>query len=135
MLRASRCPMERLVLVCDNAPCHSGLEEVLDEDELRGVTLLRLGPYSAPLNPIEEVWSVLNFMADLKRRLAATLTNMIETPPCGTTLTEHRMRYLETAIDAAVPSATPMLNTFNHVQRQFAACLALSEFGMGDNVM
>ena len=74
--------------------------------------------------------------AGLKRRLAATMTNIIETPPYGTTQAEHRMRYLETAIDAAVPSATPILclSTFNHVQRHFAACLALSELGMSDNV-
>lgn len=135
MLRASQCPMGRLVLVCDNAPCHSGLEEVFEEDEFRGAVLLRMGPYSAPLNPIEEVWSVV--MADIKRRMSSSMANLLRPTPSDITQGEHRMRHLEGAIDAAMPAVTPMLclSTCNHVQRHFAACLALSHLGMGDNVL
>ena len=42
---------EDIVVVCDNAPAHSALEEVIEEEEFAGVNILRLAPYSAPLNP------------------------------------------------------------------------------------
>ena len=51
--------MENVVIVCDNAPVHVRLETVVEEEEFESATILRLGPYSAPLNPIEECWSVL----------------------------------------------------------------------------
>ena len=133
MLRASPCPMEELVLVCDNAPCHVGLEEVLEEAEFRGARLLRLGPYSAPLNPIEEVWSALK--AEMKRRLTSTMADLLLQPTSwDITQVERRMQHLESVIDAAIPTVTPMLclNTCNHVQRHFAACLVLSHLSMGD---
>ena len=52
-----RCPepREELVVVCDNAPVHSALEQVTEEEEFAGVNILRLAPYSAPLNPIEHI--------------------------------------------------------------------------------
>ena len=46
------------------------------EQEFRGAEFLRLRPYSAPLNPIEEVWSVLK--AKLKRRLAVAMPALLE---------------------------------------------------------
>ena len=51
--------MADTIVVCDNAPCHPALEEVMEEEELEGARLLRLGPYSAPVNPMDEVWNVL----------------------------------------------------------------------------
>lgn len=136
LLRRVQEPMDRVVVVCDNAPVHAGLETVFEEEEFRGATLLRTGPYSAPLNPIEECWSVLK--AEMKRRLAAEMLRLVYTPPPeGLTQTEHHLRHLEGIIDASVPLVTPMLclSTFNHVQRHFAACLALHDLAMGDNVM
>ena len=52
-------PLANVVIVCDNAPIHVSLEKVLEEEAFEGATLLRLAPYSAPLNPIEECWSVV----------------------------------------------------------------------------
>ena len=107
----------------------------MDEPELHGAELLRLGPYSAPLNPIEEVWSVLK--AELKRRLALAMPAMLEAVlEQGVSAAERRMRQLEATIDAAIPVVTPRLclNTCNHVQRHFAACLALAELAMNDDV-
>ena len=49
------------------------------EPEFRGAGLLRLGPYSAPLNTIEEVWSVLK--AELKRRLTVTMPALLDAAP------------------------------------------------------
>lgn len=136
MLRASGQAMERLAVVCDNAPCHTGLEEVMDEEEFLGASLIRLGPYSAPLNPIEEVWSVMK--ASMKRLLAESMPGLLRDPvPHDRTQVEHRLQHLEGVIDAAVPVITPVLclNACNHVQRHFAACLALAELSMGDNVV
>ena len=47
---------ESYVIVCDNAPCHSKLEIACEPEHVK---LLRLGPYSPALNPIEIIWSVV----------------------------------------------------------------------------
>lgn len=131
LLRSIPDEMASVVIVCDNAPVHAGLEDVV-QDEFAGATLLRSAPYSAPLNPIEECWSVVK--AAMKRRMASTFESMMTTPP-GTTQTEHRLRYLEEAIDEGMTCITPLLcmNTFNHVQKHFASCLAKQDLKMGDN--
>ena len=46
--------LEDLVVVCDNAPCHNGLTALF---ETSPASLLRLGPYSPMLNPVESIWS------------------------------------------------------------------------------
>lgn len=46
--------LDDLVVVCDNAPCHSSLEVAVAGT---GATLLRLAPYSPMLNAIETIWS------------------------------------------------------------------------------
>ncbi len=51
--------ISKVVLEIDNAPCHSGIEEILSKPEFSGNVILRLGPYSPMLNPIESIWSVL----------------------------------------------------------------------------
>ena len=134
MLRAAHFPMENILVVCDNAPCHTGLETVLEEVEFQGAQLLRMGPYSAPLNPIGEVWSALK--ADMKRRLATSMPSLLRDLTDDLTQVERRLRHLESVIDAAIPRITPLLcmNTCNHVQRHFAACLALRDLYMGDDV-
>ncbi|XP_036343375.1 uncharacterized protein LOC118752589, partial [Rhagoletis pomonella] len=50
-----------LVLVCDNTPCHAGLEQVVGSNG--SPILLRLGPYSPMLNPIENVWAKKQYTA------------------------------------------------------------------------
>ncbi|KAJ3649388.1 hypothetical protein Zmor_021135 [Zophobas morio] len=55
-----------LVLVSDNAPCHSSLEEAVNGT---GATLLRLGPYSPMLNPIENIWSKIKTYAKTHLRV------------------------------------------------------------------
>ena len=63
-----------VVIVLDNAPCHSHIEEVL-ADEFRRNHVLRLAPYSPMLNPIENIWSVVK--ADVKSNLAEHLQEML----------------------------------------------------------
>ena len=66
LLRSITESLSKIVIVCNNAPVHSNLETVLEE-EFIGAKMLRLAPYSAPLNPIEECWSV--FKAQMKKLL------------------------------------------------------------------
>ena len=109
-------------------------EAVFEEEEFQGTGPLRAGPYSAPLNTVEECWSLLK--AEMKRRLAASMISLLNSePPAGLSLTEHRLRHLEAVIDASVQCITPMLclRTCNHVQRHLTACLAMRDLAMGDN--
>ena len=123
-------PMNRTVVVCDNAPVHNGIETVAAEAEFEGVEILRMAPYSAPLNPIEECWSA--FKAAMKRSMAVTFADMLATRE-GLTQTEHRLRYIEEHIDRAITAVTPMccLNCYNHVQKHYAGCMALVDLSMG----
>ncbi len=48
--------VDNMGLVCDNASCHSKLEELTEEND--GSMVFKLGPYSPQLNPLENIWSV-----------------------------------------------------------------------------
>ncbi len=48
-----------VVIVIDNIPCHSVMEEILNEEEFIGSRVLRLSHYSPMFNPIENIWSIL----------------------------------------------------------------------------
>lgn len=81
--------LEDLVIVCDNAPCHSHLEEAINETN---ATLLRLAPYSPMLNPIENIWSKIKSFVKANLRV----------PVVGRPgVIEQRLQYLEGIIDEA----------------------------------
>ena len=107
---------------------HTDLESVAAD--FPGLELLRTAPYSAPLNPLEAVWSSMN--AHMKRSVSSSLQEMMNTP-LGMTQLEHRLRYLEARIDAAMEQITPVmcLNFYNHVQRHYAGCMTLADLAMG----
>lgn len=97
-----------VVLVVDNAPCHSNVEEVLQDPDLQGNIILRLGPYSPMLNPIESIWSV--FKSRVKREMAIRMKDILEGVDQGTlTKTEYRLRALETVIGISLEEITPSL--------------------------
>ena len=127
-----RCPEspEEILVVCDNAPVHSDLERIFDEDEFTGARLLRLAPYSAPLNPIEIVWSSVK--AVMKREMSVTFYQMLDTE-AGLTQAEHRLRYMEAKIDVAMETVTPRicLRACNHVQTHYAGCLEERDLPVG----
>ena len=125
--------MDRVVIVCDNAPAHINLELVPDKDEFHWVTTLREALYSAPLNPIEECWSAVK--AAMKRQMAATFAEIMAPPPADYSIYKYRLKYLEAAIDEALTSLTSTLclTTCNHVQKHFAACLVKADLVMGVN--
>ncbi len=62
-------------MVIDNASCHSGIKEILDEDEFLGQRVLILGPYSPMLNPIKHVLSVVKVY--VKRAFAAKVSEIL----------------------------------------------------------
>ena len=120
--------LEQATIVCDNAPIHTDLEAVVAE--FPGLELIRTAPYSAPLSPIESVWSSMK--ASMKRDMACSFTQMMDTAP-GVSQQEHRLRYLEDKIGAAMEHITPVmcLQFYNHVQRHYASCMALVDLAMG----
>ena len=129
--RCHELPKDIVIVVCDNAPAHLALEEVTEEEEFAVVSFLRLNPYSAPLNQIEHIWSSVK--ATIKQELSASFCEMMNTPP-ELTQTEHRLRYLERKIDAAMAGVTPRacLRACNHVQRHFPRCLAVEDLPVGE---
>ncbi|KAF0714003.1 hypothetical protein AaE_011662 [Aphanomyces astaci] len=92
--------LQDIVVIADNAPCHSRLENVFAEDEFRPATLLRLAPYSPMMNPIENLWS--QFKAHVKTLLRERLAAFMGPPPDGSTREEFRMQYLEHTADEAM---------------------------------
>ena len=131
MLRSITERIQNFVVVCDNAPVHCSLEVVFEE-EFVGATLLRASPYSAPLNPIEECWSVLK--AAMKRQLASKMSEMLSSQHEGMSQSEYILRFLENIIDESITVVTPLLclSTFNHVQKHFSKVMELQNLKIGD---
>ena len=132
MLRTITEPLHNVVVVCDNAPVHSALETVFQEEQFLGALLLRASPYSASLNPTEECWSAMK--AKIKQCMTATMTELLNsTPPDGMTQTEHRLLFLESAIDDSIRIITPRLclRTYNHIQRHFGGVIVMENLQMG----
>ncbi|POM65217.1 Hypothetical protein PHPALM_19104 [Phytophthora palmivora] len=89
-------PLDEVVVVLDNAPCHTDAEDVFDEEEFEDAEVLKLRPYSPMLNPIENVFSV--YKSAVKRFLARQRPAILRVPD-GKTITEHRAKYLKLAAD------------------------------------
>ncbi|KAG6603058.1 Replication protein A 70 kDa DNA-binding subunit [Phytophthora cinnamomi] len=100
-------PLNDVVIVAENAPCHANVEDVFKEDAFSEAKLLRLGPYSPMLNPIENCFST--FKAMVKRYLARHRRAILEVPP-HRTIKEYREQYLLLAADLLLKEAiTPGL--------------------------
>jgi transposase len=102
MLRdqATRGPLSNVVVVVDNAPCHSRIEEVFDEAAFAGAECLRLGPYSPMLNGIENVFSA--YKAAVKRYMTANRASILNVPE-HTTIVDHRSSFLLHAASSIFP--------------------------------
>ncbi|KAE8994958.1 hypothetical protein PR002_g19765 [Phytophthora rubi] len=92
-----------VVLVLDNAPCHSRAERVFEENEFLEAKLLRLGPYSPMLNPIENVFST--FKSAVKSFMTEHRMEIL-TVPQGVTMKDHRQYFLQTAAQRFLPEVT-----------------------------
>jgi transposase len=121
---------DQIVFVFDNAPVHSGLENMLQEPLFAGVNMLRLAPYSAMLNPIEHVWS------EVKTRLSEYMRQHLAISLEGydnLTLSESRLRILENAADQAMTgvSAEKCRNVCDHVQDMYPRALDMEDMLVG----
>lgn len=81
---------ESIIYVIDNAPTLSRLEERI-QGFYPGLQVLRLGPYSPPLNPVEGCWSTVK--ANLKRLIVVGLEERLNVL-YGQTQREHRAQCL-----------------------------------------
>ena len=82
-----------LVIVSDNAPCHSNIEDLLLERGYVGARMF--GSYSPQLNPIESVWSTVR--AKFEGLHAIRKNDMMAgVQQNDITNTEFRLRYIET---------------------------------------
>lgn len=92
-----------VVMVIDNAPCHTSIEDVFLETEFINHRLLRLGPYSPMLNPIELAWSALK--ASIKGDLATEMPQILAGENrTNLTQTEFRLQRIENIIQRNVPN-------------------------------
>ncbi|GMF24453.1 unnamed protein product [Phytophthora fragariaefolia] len=106
-------PTNKIVVVTDNAPAHSGVEdlarELLFADGIMNgsrLVLLRLGPYSPMLNPIEGCWNVLK--AHMRRYMATKKQELLVRGE-DATYTAHRLAIMKEAVEVAVPAITRRL--------------------------
>ena len=84
-------PVESILVVCDNASRQDTVAQ------LKVLNILRLGPCSPMLNPIETVWSTLK--ADVKRINRIPVVN-------GLGIIEQRVFYLKLAITSTLGQIT-----------------------------
>ncbi|RHY25771.1 hypothetical protein DYB32_008108 [Aphanomyces invadans] len=123
-------PLSEVVIMLDNAPCHSHIEDAFEPSPSGTPTLLRLGPYSPMLNPIESVFSA--FKADVKRTLRIRRTELLSIPP-NTTIKAHRAHILEQATEVALPEITPQLcwKCYMHTRKFYQTVLNMEGVEVG----
>ncbi|KAG3253145.1 hypothetical protein PI124_g2298 [Phytophthora idaei] len=121
-----------VVTVLDNAPAHNQTETRLVEElgEHSDLVLLRLGPYSPMLNPIEGCFSV--FKAKVMAILAAHRQRMFD-QGAVLSLTEARMTLLEGAANSSIRCINRHLVTSMalHCQRAMADALKMEDIQYG----
>ena len=116
-----------VVMVVDNAPCHSNIE-VFSEEEFLGCEVLRLGPYSPMFNPIEQVWSLIKTY--VKQKLAAKIVSILALERRdGLSVTEQRASALTSLIEEELGRVTPeVCNRFiAGIQSKILADVALED--------
>ena len=99
-------------IIYDNAPCHRGVEERLADSVPEDLELVRLPPYSCPLNPIEYCFQSVK--AHIKRSLSQHDPVL---PEEGQTLVAARRQLLVNLMPESLTEITPLscLNSFYHV--------------------
>ncbi|MES9973606.1 MAG: transposase [Candidatus Thiodiazotropha sp.] len=116
---------DSFVIVCDNAPCHSRLESLFTDNRFQ---LVRLGPYSPSLNPIEIVWSVLK--GEIRRDMTETYGTILQGDPENRlNKGEWRIQQLELIADRAKACITGSLcnNAIRHVRGVYDLVLSGQE--------
>lgn len=124
-------PINDIVAVVDNAPCHSHAEHVFQDNNFHGGTVLRLAPYSPMLNAIEHIWSEVK--THIKNTLQEKFQELMAGDP-ALTQTEFRLRFLERCADLAMGTIIPLdcQRSCNHVQEHYAPALHLANMPAGN---
>jgi len=115
--------LSKVVIVIDNAPSHSRLEENISH-EFKEVNIVRMAPYSAPLSPLEFFWSCLKQACKLS--LSQQFHELVAEPR-GITQMEHRLRFLESIVESASRHCNTIeraIGFYNHVQGKYSVCLS-----------
>jgi len=105
---------------------------VFQEENYKLATLLRLGPYSAPINPIEAVWSFMKAkLKELHSERMNMLNNVDKLP--GDTQIQYRLKYLEKLINDSIIQVAPLncINCCNHVKQHYPNIMALGDLQVG----
>lgn len=95
-----------IIMVIDNAPCHSKLEVLFIEPEFKNNILLRMSPYSPMFNPMENVWSVAKSW--VKRSIATRIVEILQASS-NLSVREYRLCALEELIEEGMRTITPMM--------------------------
>lgn len=113
--------LQDLVVVIDNAPCHARMENVFLNS---AATLLRLGPYSPMLNPIETIWS------KIKMSVKSNMEIPNVTPPG---VGEQRIQYLLNVVNEALSNVTAndCARAVHHSTSHHSAVLSLENVNVG----
>lgn len=116
--------LDDLVLVCDNAPCHSRIESAVADASDGRVQVLRLAPYSPMLNPIEIIWGKIKMY--VKGHISNPHTN-------GPHVVEQRLQYFESLIDDAKGTVTggDCARAFQHATAFHGSALSLEDMPVG----
>lgn len=113
--------LEDLVVVADNAPSHSRLSLVFEQS---AAVLLKLGPYSPMLNPIESIWS----------KIKSHVKSAVQIPQVeGPGLQEQRLVYLEGLVNEAKNSITAgdCARAAQHASSFFNSALDMEDMNVG----
>ena len=116
---------EPAVIILDNAPCHSNIDQDFPEVELK-----YLPPYSPFLNPIENSFSVLKSAIKRHLQFNAERIHAGDAYAAGLNQTQHREHVmLLRAIEAAVPSVTrPVVaSEYAHANTYLTRCIQLQD--------
>lgn len=116
-----------LTIVIDNAPVHSQVETIVEEN--MDVEILRLAPYSYLINPIELAWS--SFKAVVKHNLRKDMPDFMSYAKTsgGLSAAEYRMRALERIACNAKETLTSakLLSFANHVEKYYSSIFQMED--------
>ena len=112
----------KVVMIIDNAPCHSQLESVFQETEFKEHILLRLGLYSPMFIAMENVWSSAKTTS--KRDMTRKMNEILRGNTLGFSLTKYKLNCLKETIIIGMRTIT-IENCTNFIARTFSKVIDL----------